>query len=107
MMAHSYEEKPQYQQQQEIKKVVVPIQIGGRKPLDFAIFPRHTFQKEALSKEAAVGDKVECQVCLIEYENNKDTVVSLLCLHQFHEECIQDWLQKGRTLCPICKADQR
>lgn len=44
----------------------------------------------------------ECSICLDEY--NYDKITSLLCLHNFHNKCINNWFQKkGQPICPLCK----
>ena len=46
----------------------------------------------------------ECAVCLSEYESG-DVVKTLPhCGHQFHAECIDEWLS-ARVSCPICRRD--
>ena len=50
------------------------------------------------------GDEVarKCPICLEPYvvgDNLKTTV----CLHQFHEHCIDPWLRNNGT-CPVCKS---
>jgi hypothetical protein len=42
-----------------------------------------------------------CNVCLGPYEVGED-VRTLPCLHQFHKDCIDNWLRR-RAVCPICK----
>lgn len=46
----------------------------------------------------------KCCVCLEEFEDGID-VRFLTCLHRFHKNCVDQWLEKNTT-CPICKADQ-
>jgi len=43
----------------------------------------------------------ECSICLDEFNGE----ISLLpCLHYFHEECIDSWLEKSNQYeCPICR----
>ncbi|TMW91771.1 hypothetical protein EJD97_013902 [Solanum chilense] len=43
-----------------------------------------------------------CAICLIEY-NEKDTIGTLQCGHEFHVECIKKWLMRKKT-CPYCRA---
>jgi len=45
-----------------------------------------------------------CVICLLQLENN--TVVELNCIHQFHSDCIQQWLNHKHE-CPLCKKKYR
>ena len=63
-------------------------------------FPVGEFKNsETLSEEHK-----RCAVCMCDYEEN-EKVKFLHCLHRFHVECIDKWLEKNST-CPICKKDQ-
>lgn len=45
-----------------------------------------------------------CSICLGEYTNMSCVLTSSNCPHQFHQDCILDWLQiPGNTLCPCCR----
>ncbi|CAG8531664.1 10560_t:CDS:10 [Ambispora leptoticha] len=43
-----------------------------------------------------------CSICLTEYEEN-DKLMSLPCSHDFHNECVVNWLKKHSSSCPICR----
>jgi len=43
----------------------------------------------------------QCSVCLAPYEVG-DSVKTVLCLHQFHVDCIDPWLRTNAS-CPVCK----
>ena len=43
-----------------------------------------------------------CVICLCEFENG-DNLMVLPCEHEFHTECINPWLLKKSSKCPICK----
>ena len=47
-----------------------------------------------------------CSICIAPYEVG-DELRTLLCLHKFHNDCIDQWLKTPavRHLCPLCKAD--
>ena len=48
---------------------------------------------------------INCIICLDDIEEG-DSVRSLRCLHKFHQNCIDGWLQKQKInnlLCPICE----
>ncbi|PQQ17615.1 E3 ubiquitin-protein ligase MBR1-like isoform X1 [Prunus yedoensis var. nudiflora] len=44
-----------------------------------------------------------CSICMIEYKD-QDKIASLYyCPHDFHSDCIKEWLLKN-NLCPMCRA---
>jgi len=45
-----------------------------------------------------------CAICLEDY-NNGDMLRHLPCKHGFHKICIDSWLTKWGTFCPICKLE--
>ncbi|CAL5035282.1 unnamed protein product [Urochloa decumbens] len=47
-----------------------------------------------------------CAICLEDY-NNGDMIRHLPCKHEFHKTCIDSWLTKWGTFCPICKLEVR
>ena len=53
--------------------------------------------------ESFVGDNGfdYCSLCQYRYKE-KDKLILLPCLHQFHEKCANKWF-KQHSLCPICK----
>lgn len=44
---------------------------------------------------------LNCTICLEEYTEVKK-IIELDCKHNFHEECIDDWILKNQT-CPLCR----
>ncbi|GAX14491.1 hypothetical protein FisN_11Hu048 [Fistulifera solaris] len=46
-----------------------------------------------------------CSICLGEYESDDDILRSKTCPHEFHKECVMDWLQRQiNTECPCCRS---
>jgi hypothetical protein len=52
-------------------------------------------------KEAEINRSRSCPVCLEAYAAG-ETVRTVPCLHQFHIDCIDGWLQSNGH-CPVCK----
>jgi len=52
-------------------------------------------EKEEKNEEAT------CNICLSEYEGGNE-IKLLLCMHKFHKDCIDPWLDEHNT-CPVCK----
>nr|XP_029721047.1 E3 ubiquitin-protein ligase KCMF1-like [Aedes albopictus] len=46
---------------------------------------------------------LECPICFGQMLAKDDTR-SLPCLHQFHSQCIEDWLETNPT-CPVCRLE--
>lgn len=44
-----------------------------------------------------------CPICLDDYESLRTVVRELPCGHIFHPECIDHFLSKNSSLCPMCK----
>ncbi|KAM7271851.1 hypothetical protein ACFE04_031065 [Oxalis oulophora] len=55
----------------------------------------------AVGSTKASDDELTCSVCL-EQVNTGELIRTLPCLHQFHADCIDPWLQQQGT-CPVCK----
>ena len=59
---------------------------------------------EADDTEDLDSSRTTCAVCLDEYEDG-DALLELPCGHRFHSSCIEEWLLKQSSLCPLCKTD--
>jgi hypothetical protein len=58
-------------------------------------------------KNCKNNKKIPADVCVICLDilaslNNKNETVALECQHQFHERCIEKWLEKN-NICPLCR----
>ncbi|KAI3905495.1 hypothetical protein MKW92_005285 [Papaver armeniacum] len=53
------------------------------------------------SVESAEEETETCTICQDAYEN-KDKIGTLDCLHEYHENCITQWLVQMNA-CPVCK----
>ncbi|KAL9461758.1 hypothetical protein AB3S75_004703 [Citrus x aurantiifolia] len=47
-----------------------------------------------------------CAICLEDYHDGEKLKV-LSCRHEFHASCVDSWLTKWGTFCPVCKHDMR
>ena len=55
-----------------------------------------------MTNAAEDDDWNKCLVCLVEYEEEQE-IRTMPCLHFYHRECIDKWLLKRASSCPICK----
>ena len=70
--------------------------LDAADPKAIANLPTHEFVRVPESSEGRT-----CMICIAQYEFG-ETVKTLPCIHMFHNECIDSWLEKC-GLCPICK----
>ncbi|XVF18040.1 hypothetical protein REPUB_Repub10bG0177200 [Reevesia pubescens] len=61
--------------------------------------PRVVFSSARLS---TTGET--CAICLEDYKDGEILKV-LPCQHDFHSSCVDSWLTKWGTFCPVCKLD--
>ncbi|XP_061972514.1 receptor homology region, transmembrane domain- and RING domain-containing protein 1 [Populus nigra] len=65
--------------------------------------PCFTFRNASLS-QCHVGET--CAICLEDYKDGEVLKV-LPCQHEFHSTCVDSWLTKWGTFCPVCKLDMK
>lgn len=86
----------------------------GRTALQYAISNHHPEMRDLLIQHGAIireGSTTNhytteclndiCNICLNPFEDDAETTV-LSCIHNFHPECIEEWLGQNDT-CPTCR----
>lgn len=71
---------------------------------DFRIYNPST-DTDKIKLTQVVNESIKddvCVICLLQLCEENNTVVELNCVHQFHSDCIQQWLNHKRE-CPLCK----
>jgi hypothetical protein len=68
------------------------------------LLTKREFQQLPHRKVKADNDGEECSICLCQYIRNQRLRV-LPCSHYFHTRCIERWLTKMSTSCPLCRYD--
>ncbi|XLR41887.1 hypothetical protein S83_026547 [Arachis hypogaea] len=61
--------------------------------------------KEEEANRSAAQKVNYCSVCIEEFKNGELIQPFGVCVHEFHSTCINSWLQRGKTNCPICRTD--
>lgn len=46
-------------------------------------------------------EKRNCVICMSQFDKG-DKIITILCCHLYHSECILNWF-KTKNTCPICK----
>lgn len=52
------------------------------------------------------GGETLCSICLEDYREGENLKV-LPCKHEFHSSCVDSWLIRWGTFCPVCRHDIR
>ncbi|KAM0892604.1 hypothetical protein ACQ4PT_025644 [Festuca glaucescens] len=74
-------------------------------PGQTARLPAFTYSQSAKHNVAGTGEEAAtCSVCLGALQHGESVRLLPACLHLFHVECIDPWLDAHST-CPICRSD--
>ncbi|PUZ78285.1 hypothetical protein GQ55_1G441200 [Panicum hallii var. hallii] len=83
-----------------------PTEARGLEEAVIQALPAFRYRKAIKNAAAAAADSApmsECAVCLGEFEDEERVRMLPACLHVFHVDCIDTWLQ-GNANCPLCRA---
>ncbi|KAM0892602.1 hypothetical protein ACQ4PT_025642 [Festuca glaucescens] len=70
-----------------------------------ARLPAFKYSRSAKRKVTEAGEEAAtCSVCLGAFQHGESVRLLPACLHLFHVECIDPWLDAHST-CPICRSD--
>jgi len=61
-------------------------------------------EEDSACSDALDSSTETCAICIEEYEDG-DRLRELPCGHRFHISCIDEWLTKVNSVCPLCKFD--
>lgn len=81
---------------------VVPKHLSA---IDYANFHKSTFsvaESAASSTTSSSTLSTTCPICLIDFEDNDDLVITP-CQHRMHDACGSDWFLSENTTCPVCR----
>ncbi|KAL6911264.1 hypothetical protein ACP4OV_000069 [Aristida adscensionis] len=78
-----------------------PAEPRGLEESTIQALPTFRYRK-AIKNAADSAPSSECAVCLSEFEEHESVRMLPSCLHVFHVDCIDTWLQ-GNANCPLCR----
>lgn len=62
--------------------------------------------EEFTSESELKYGEIECSICLDAFEVG-DIMRVMKCGHRFHKPCVDEWLGRYKSVCPLCKIDMR
>jgi len=77
----------------------------GLMPEDLSRLPTQEYCK-SLTEIFKASHLETCPICFEDYKIGDKVVVLPKCQHNFHPECVGNWLVKN-PLCPMCRANVR
>ncbi|KAL6591517.1 hypothetical protein ACP70R_028043 [Stipagrostis hirtigluma subsp. patula] len=79
-----------------------PAEPRGLEESDIQALPAFRYRKAIKNAADPAAPTSECAVCLGEFEEHESVRMLPSCLHVFHVDCIDTWLQ-GNANCPLCR----
>jgi hypothetical protein len=82
----------------------LPLHTITQSNIDSALHESNAHQPNTPSSSSPSSSsslRFACSICLAPYEPG-DVVRTVLCMHQFHRDCIDSWL-RNKNECPVCK----
>jgi hypothetical protein len=64
---------------------------------------RHSSVPTSVGAPSTAWSQATCPICLDDFEPNETRVRELPCRHIFHPDCIDQFLLRNSSLCPMCK----
>ncbi|KAK1620841.1 hypothetical protein QYE76_026358 [Lolium multiflorum] len=80
-----------------------PEEAHGLAEMAIRALPAFRYSKTVKDDSNTGSDTSECAVCLGEFQEEEMVRLLPSCLHVFHADCIDTWLQ-GNANCPLCRA---
>jgi Ring finger domain len=90
-----------YEMLQQLDEGINSTTARGASEESISRLPLHTIRSSELQSRSE-SHANSCSVCLGQFQEG-ETVRTLPCLHQFHQDCVDRWLVQKAT-CPVCKA---
>ncbi|KAH6797470.1 hypothetical protein C2S52_022024 [Perilla frutescens var. hirtella] len=63
-----------------------------------------TILNQLKTRIVGVEEEKICCVCQEDLCEGEGRIATLDCNHDYHVQCIIDWLRRGRNFCPLCRA---
>lgn len=76
---------------------------NGNKGLDEAAINSLPIFLHQNTTTTTTEDHHQCCICLCSFEENEMVKVIPICMHFYHSQCVDEWLQ-SRAICPLCRA---
>lgn len=64
---------------------------------------QHDKLARSIAGQKQEGEDRTCSICYDEVKEGEE-IIHLPCKHNFHGECIKEWLKKEKV-CPLCKQE--
>ena len=67
--------------------------------------PTITYLNKRHGSDEKAPESDVCPICLFDLKEGDNVCIGPSCGHQFHKECIHEWISYSTTACPCCRQD--
>lgn len=82
----------------ETNNTLSPPEPSGLDPTLIAALPMYRYTHRGKGDVPAP----DCAICLCDVDEGEEVKLLPVCMHLFHKDCIELWLEKNKT-CPVCR----